>query len=184
MVTHNPLHRSQRAGLPHWALTLGSDVQAKIGIRMHKPQLLIPARCLPYPLQRTWQARRLNVGPSPWLYPWFPTSCPFRVLHIDPSPGPVSGACFARAIPLGQAPSLPLLRQQDSHLPLFEGFFGTYGPVRLPTPVHRHRAPFGFMARPPGPFPRGRRGISRFPCRKFPCVRGVFDHAGPVHPSR
>jgi len=35
MVTHNPLYRSQRAELPHWALTLGSDVQAKIGIRMH-----------------------------------------------------------------------------------------------------------------------------------------------------
>jgi len=83
MVAHNPLHRSQRAELPHWALTLGSNVQAKI--------------CLPYPLQRTLQARRLNVGPSPWLCPWFPTSCPFRVLHIDPSPGPVSGACFASA---------------------------------------------------------------------------------------
>jgi hypothetical protein len=82
MVTHNPLHRSQRAELPHWALTLGRDVQAK---------------CLPYPLHRTWQARRLNAGSSPWLCPWFPTSCPFRVLHIDPSPGPVSGACFARA---------------------------------------------------------------------------------------
>ena len=81
MVAHNPLHRSQRAGLPHWALTLGRNVQAK---------------CLPYPLHRTLQARRLNVGPSPWLCPWFPTSCPFRVLHIDPSPGPVSGACFAR----------------------------------------------------------------------------------------
>ena len=35
MVAHNPLHRSQRAGLPHWALTLGTDVQAKIGICMH-----------------------------------------------------------------------------------------------------------------------------------------------------
>jgi len=61
-----------------------------------KPQLLIPACCLPYPLQRTLQARRLNVGPSPWPYLWFPTSCPFRVLQIDPSPGPEPGACFAR----------------------------------------------------------------------------------------
>jgi len=26
MVTHNPLYRSQRAELPHWALTLGSNV--------------------------------------------------------------------------------------------------------------------------------------------------------------
>jgi len=85
----------------------GSLLQAVIGLpkTVHlvdmvpepcKPQLLIPACCLPYPLQRTLQARRLNVGSSPWLYPWFPTSCPFRVLHIAPSPGPASGACFAR----------------------------------------------------------------------------------------
>jgi hypothetical protein len=31
MVAHNPLHRSQRAELLHWALTLGSDVQVKSG---------------------------------------------------------------------------------------------------------------------------------------------------------
>ena len=30
MVAHNPLHGSQRAGLPHWALTLGTDVQVKV----------------------------------------------------------------------------------------------------------------------------------------------------------
>jgi hypothetical protein len=26
VVAHNPLHRSQRAELPHWALTLGPNV--------------------------------------------------------------------------------------------------------------------------------------------------------------
>ena len=35
MITHNPLHRSQRAVLPHWAPTSGSDVPTEIGIRMH-----------------------------------------------------------------------------------------------------------------------------------------------------
>ena len=29
MVTHDSLHRSQHAELPHWALTSASDVQAK-----------------------------------------------------------------------------------------------------------------------------------------------------------
>ena len=52
MVTHNPLYRSQRAGLPHWALTLGTDVLAKIGIRMHdsgqgKPSLHQTIHSLP-----------------------------------------------------------------------------------------------------------------------------------------
>ena len=82
MVAQNPLHGSQRAVLPHWALTSGRNLQAE--------------GCLPYPLRRTWQVRRVNVGASPWPYPWFPTSCPFRVLPIGPSPDPGSGTCFAR----------------------------------------------------------------------------------------
>ena len=43
MVAHNPLHRSQRAGLPHWALTLGTDVQVKVGIRS-LPAVSAPTR--------------------------------------------------------------------------------------------------------------------------------------------
>ena len=51
MITHNPLHRSQRAELPHWALTLDSDVQTEIGIRMHdarqrKPSVLPDGPCV------------------------------------------------------------------------------------------------------------------------------------------
>lgn len=32
MVTHSPLHRSQRARLTHWAPPLGHDAQALLGI--------------------------------------------------------------------------------------------------------------------------------------------------------
>jgi len=32
MIAHDPLHRSQRAALPHWAPALGDDEQALRGI--------------------------------------------------------------------------------------------------------------------------------------------------------
>jgi hypothetical protein len=38
-LSGSPPHRSQRAELPHWALTLGSDAQALIGIRMTDSRL-------------------------------------------------------------------------------------------------------------------------------------------------
>ena len=34
MITHNPLHGSQRAGLPHWALALGDNAKSPQGIGM------------------------------------------------------------------------------------------------------------------------------------------------------
>ena len=40
----------------------------------------------------------VNVGSSPWPSPRFPAACPFRVLHIDASPGSVSGTCFVDTI--------------------------------------------------------------------------------------
>ena len=52
MVAHDPLHGSQRAGLPHWALASGDDAHAAQGIRMayvgrRQPQLDEPAHPLP-----------------------------------------------------------------------------------------------------------------------------------------
>ena len=35
MVTHRPLHRSQRAQLTHWAPPLGHNAQALFGIGLH-----------------------------------------------------------------------------------------------------------------------------------------------------
>ena len=51
----------------------------------------IPAGYLPYPLQRISQIRGPNVGALPWLFPRFPASCPFRVVHIHSLPGAESG---------------------------------------------------------------------------------------------
>ena len=56
------------------------------------------SRSLPYPCQRTLQVTGLNVGSSPWRFRRFPAACPFGVLHIDSSPGSVSGTCFADTI--------------------------------------------------------------------------------------
>ena len=78
-LSGRPPHRSQRAGLPHWAPTSGVDAQTL---------------CLPYPFQRTLQVRGFDVGTVSWLSPRFRAACPFRVVHIEPS-GTVSGTCFA-----------------------------------------------------------------------------------------
>ena len=56
-----------------------------------EPCSLIPAGYLPYPLQRISQIRGPNVGALPWLFPRFPASCPFRVVHIHSLPGAESG---------------------------------------------------------------------------------------------
>ena len=79
-VTRHPLRRSQRAELPHWAPTSGSDAQT---LR------------LPYPFQRTLQVCGCDVGTISWQSPRFLASCPFRVVHITNLSGTVSGTCFA-----------------------------------------------------------------------------------------
>src|SRR5712691_3853217 len=52
MIAHNPLHRSQRAGLPHWALALGDNAKSPQGIgmanaRRGQPALNEPPHPLP-----------------------------------------------------------------------------------------------------------------------------------------
>ena len=62
MITHNPLHRSQRAELPHWAPTSGSDVPTEIGIRMHDAR-----QWKPFVLQtgHTFTCQPMPLTPSP-----------------------------------------------------------------------------------------------------------------------
>ena len=66
MVTHGPLHRSQRARLTHWAPPLGHTAQALF--------------CLTYPVERTLQVApdlrpepgllyQVPLGPPPSLHP-------------------------------------------------------------------------------------------------------------------
>src|ERR671918_231214 len=113
-----------------------------------EPHLLVPLSCFTYPLQRTQRA--------------VPAQCPGRVL-------------LAR-VPLGQAPSLHLLRGRS--LGVVRRLRGYYGPVRLPLPVHRRRVSMDFPTRPAGPSPTGRQGLSRFSREVCPGMHGVSDRAG------
>ena len=69
-----------------------TDVRVEYPVHfLSEPCSLIPAGYLPYPLQRISQIRGPNVGALPWLFPRFPASCPFRVVHIHSLPGAESG---------------------------------------------------------------------------------------------
>ena len=104
------------------------------------------------------------------------TANPFLVLSPE--------LVLSEQIPLGQAPSLHSLRQLESHPLLFDCFYGTYWPVRLPMSVHRCRVPSRFTARASMLSLMASHGISRFPCRKLPYVRRVLDHARPEYTLR
>jgi hypothetical protein len=90
----------------------------------------------------------------------------------------VSGSWFARHVPLGQLPSLHLLRRFLGatfvrRLPRY------YGAVRLPTSVHHgripkvHRADLAIVH-------QARCRVSRVPHTVFPCMPEVFDPARSV----
>jgi len=106
-------------------------------------------------------------------HPLVTTSCPsypfqriLQVLHTRFSPALSPELDLSEQIPLGQAPSLHCLRRQESHLPLFGRFSGTYWPVRLPTSVHRSSAPLGFTARTLIPSGHGQTWDLPVPVRK------------------
>ena len=61
---------------------------------------------------------------------------------------------------------------------LVRGFPRYYGPVRLPSSVHRRRPSLDFPTRPAAPSATGEAGISRLPRKVFPYVPGVCDRAG------
>ena len=71
--------------------------------------LASPTDCLPYLISSRFKSEA-ECRLYPWLYPRFPASCPFRVHHVRSFTGAASGTCFTEQIPLGQPPSLHLLR--------------------------------------------------------------------------
>jgi hypothetical protein len=118
-----------------------------------------------------------NLGKFLWLFPSFPTSCPFKVsLFTFPGQRDITPAFGYDALHLSVRGILTLLSYM---LPSTH-----YGPVRLPTAVHRRRVPFGFSARTPAPCSGVGCGISRFPCERFMRMLRVSDLAGSVHHSR
>jgi|GEM_PF-6312020 len=141
--------------------------------KLHLP---IPAGCLPYPFHRTEQAIQFELV-------FLPGQCSLSLCQFVLFSGPGSGACFGRTsspwsgpFPLPPPPAefpSTLVRRSLRYL------------WACPTSLVRSSLsyPLGFTARPSVPSPKGESGISRFPCRKFPDVRRVFDHVGPIHPS-
>ncbi len=133
----------------------------------HVSHLPISLSRLPYPLQRTLQT--------------FPKLCSAPVLLVQ--------------IPLGQAPSLHHLRSR--YYGLVRWLLRSYGPVRLPVPVHHRRASLDFPTRSVGFSPSDRHRISRFPHKVLAYMHRVSDRArskgvsryrrlqcGLPHPSR
>lgn len=100
------------------------------------------------------------------------------VRHAVPALCPGRGRLLC--VPLGQAPSLHLLRRPAVGPALFGGFIGTMGLSDFPcacTPDVRCVACSG---RPADSSSAGTHGISRFSCMKCPRMRRVFDSVGPV----
>src|ERR1019366_2686593 len=97
-----------------------------------------------------------------------------RAGHTDPALRPERVAL--KRLPLGHHPSLHCLRRWFPSIvrPLLR----YYGGVRLPVPVHHRIVSLDLPMRSgPHTLPNGG-GISRFPCKVFPCMRRVFDRAG------
>jgi hypothetical protein len=123
-----------------------------------EPQLSIPNRCFPYSLQRTLQVQS-GLRPGPGLL-W--------------------------RVALGQPPFLhPLRRWRSGPATFVRRLRRYYEAVRLPTPVHHRRAPFGFSMRTVAPsLATAGRGTSRFPHGVRERMRRVFDRAGLPRCSR
>ena len=113
-----------------------------------------------------------GLGASPWLYPSFPTSCPFRVLLIFMLPGQrgVTPAFGYGAPHPGARGTLTLL---ISALPSAH-----YGEIRLPSSCILGVRLLAFPARTGHASPAAKPEISRFPCQRVSTHARVFDCAG------
>ena len=98
------------------------------------------------------------------------------MLQGFPALRPVLG--LPARVPLGQVPFLHRLRGPGRTPLVVRQLPRYYGPVRLPTPVHRMRAPSGFHPRAGAPSALAGRGLSRFPREELPDVHGVSDRVG------
>jgi hypothetical protein len=210
MVTHNPLHRSGQAGLPHPAVTSGNserslppvafvDIHPTHRLRSIRSSLRPMGEVLEVILEglagcgflfqtEVGHTQRFQVvdvlGKRREPHLLILTGCltyPLRRTgRVRPALRP--GRVLLGQVPFGQIPSLHLLRRR---LPgLVRGRRRYYGSVRLPVFVHHRRMPLDFPMRPHTYSVWGERGISRFPREVLSYVHGVCDHAGLWHTSR
>jgi hypothetical protein len=97
-----------------------------------------------------------------------------RAVHTVPA---LSPECVAfEQVPLGPTPSLHRLRSRS--FGLVRRLHRYYGSVRLPISVHRRLRSFDCPTRSADPAITEADGISRFPSKVHPYMRGVFDRAG------
>jgi hypothetical protein len=139
-----------------------------------KLHLLIPAGSLPYPFHRTGQAIKFElVFPSGQWSLCGSQSAPF--------PGPGSEPCFGETSSPWSGP-FPPPHPPVGFSPTLVRRFLRYLWAYPTSPVRSSLScPLGFTSRPLVPSSKGKHGIFRFPCKKFPDVRRVFDHVGPIH---
>jgi hypothetical protein len=118
-----------------------------------------------HPVLRLSSRQTTNLGASPWLYPSFPTSCPFRVLLIN-APRPTR-----------RYPRLWIWRPSSEHQRDFNppdlGAAQHTLRVRLTSPRRASR-PCRHQRSPTVPYPLGSEaaGISRFSRLKFSDMPG------------
>ena len=72
MVTHDPLHGSGRAALPHPALASGDDAKSPQGMSCLLPHVLAPAHCAR--LAGSESGARFAGAGSPWPVPFPPSA--------------------------------------------------------------------------------------------------------------
>jgi len=197
MVAHDPLHGSQRAGLPHWALASGDDAHAAQGIRMayvgrRQPQLDEPAHPLPGDEARLAASRQRTL-PEP--------------AHPVPEYGQrsaIHGHSLVSDVPADDR-TQPLPHRGNRVVPAMPKLGFHLAQLRLQPFTHRlpkHRVPpvpllaadvrkaeeveglglgrvsLDFPTRPATPSVAGGHGISRFSREVFPYMPGVCDPRG------
>ena len=185
LKTKRPVSPDRSPSHTHHAFAISAaDVVQERG----EPQRPIPSRCLTYPLQRTGRA--------------LPAQCPGRVLlaripfgqspFLHPLRGPVAAGRRDRRFSLGcirrfrlrARVGFTIAAPPEAAPVLVRGLLRYYGPVRLPSSVHRRRTSLDFPTRPAAPSATGEAAISRFPRKVFPYVLGVCDRAGSRDASR
>ena len=177
-VARRPPHRSQRAGLPHWAPASGRiDDQARFG-----------NRDLSYSLQRALQAWHVvpHLRTAPVTLGRVPLGRP-PSLHSLRGWLPFGRRCFR--CPLGCLRRFHLRARVGGPMARLRPFAAFvqelpryYESVRLPLTVHRRLAPKGFPTRTPAPSAVAGPRISRFPYEWSTYMLGVLDRARPLPP--
>ena len=176
MITHNPLHGSGRAALPHPDLALGEDAHAAQGIGMTDGRQRQPAS---------------DEAPHAICFVGFGTDRLRRkeAMKTAGRENPNHGVALPRNRAHGaegqnKSCLFKWAAKQEKFQPKEVRFSLTSTFIELPMPVRHRRTSLDFPMRPTATAALGGLGISRFPCEVSPYVHGVSDRAGLWYTSR